>query len=101
MKINGNSNPLDIGQVSGGTPGGVRKSGDASASQGAEAVSLSDLSTQMHELEARLSAEPSFDSARVEKMKDAIRSGDYKVNADAVADGLINSVRQLLQHPRS
>lgn len=100
MKINGNSNPLDIGSVSAGPSGGVRKSGDTSAPKGAEAVSLSDLSAQMHELEARLSTEPSFDSARVEKMKDAIRSGDYKVNAEAVADGLINSVRQLLQQPR-
>lgn len=100
MKINGNNNPLDIGQASGGAPGGVRKSGESAAAGKSDAVSLSDLSTQMHELEARLSAEPSFDSARVEQMKDAIRSGDYKVNAEAVADGLIDSVRQLLQQPR-
>jgi len=100
MKINGSSNSLDIGQVSTGTPGNVRKPGDTNAPKGADAVSLSDLSAQMHELEARLSAEPSFDSNRVEQMKEAIRSGDYKVNADAVADGLIDSVRQLLQQPR-
>lgn len=96
MKINGN-NPLDIGQVS---VGGARKSGNSAAPKGAEAVSLSDLSAQMHDLEARLSAEPSFDAQRVEQMKDAIRSGDYKVNAEAVADGLIDSVRQFLQQPR-
>ena len=100
MKINGSNSPIDMGHVSPGTPGNVRKTGDAAASKGAEAVSLSDLSAQMHELEARLSAEPTFDANRVEQMKDAIRSGDYKVNADAVADGLIDSVRQLLQQPR-
>jgi negative regulator of flagellin synthesis FlgM len=100
MKINGSSNPLDISQSSASSQGGVRKTGSGAAASGSEAVSLSGLSAQMHELEARLSAEPSFDSARVQQMKDAIRSGDYKVNAEAVADGLIDSVRQLLQQPR-
>lgn len=100
MKINGSSNSLDIGQASASSPGGIRKPGNGAAASGTDAVSLSDLSAQMHALEARLTAEPSFDSARVEQMKDAIRSGDYKVNAEAVADGLIDSVRQLLQQPR-
>lgn len=98
MKIDGSSK--DLGSLVPVTPGGVRKSGSSSSAARSEAVSLSDLSAQMHELEARLNAEPSFDSARVEQLKDAIRSGEYKVNTEAVADGLIASVRQFLDKPR-
>ena len=98
MKIDGSSK--DLGALTPVNTGGVRKSTSGTAAVGGEAVSLSDLSAQMHELEARLSAEPSFDSARVEQLKDAIRSGEYKVNTEAVADGLIASVRQFLDKPR-
>lgn len=100
MKIDGNSNPLDLGSVAAGTAGGARKAASAAAAPRSEAVSLSDLSTQMHELEARLTAEPAFDATKVDQVKEAIRSGAYRVNPEAIADGLIASVREFLQPPR-
>ena len=61
-----------------------------------EKLSLSDLATSMSDLEASLSKIGEFDAARVENIKTAIRDGHFKVNADAVADRLIESVKQLL-----
>lgn len=62
---------------------------------GGPAIHLSELSTQLHKLESRLSSEPGFDAARVDEIKAAIRDGSYKVNADAVADKVIQSIREL------
>lgn len=59
------------------------------------AIRLSELSSQLHKLEARLSSEPGFDAARVEQIKAAIRDGSYQVNAEAVADKVIQSIREL------
>lgn len=39
---------------------------------------------------------PVVDSARVDEIKQAIADGRFKVNADRVADSLIESVRQML-----
>ena len=36
------------------------------------------------------------DSAKVDEIKQAISEGRFKVNADKVADSLIESVRQML-----
>lgn len=65
------------------------------AGNGAPAIRLSDLSAQLHRLENRLASEPGFDTARVEQIKAAIRDGSYQVNAEAVADKVIQSIREL------
>lgn len=39
---------------------------------------------------------PVFDTARVDAIKQAIREGKFTVNAEAVADGLLNDVRALV-----
>lgn len=68
----------------------------ATAGEGnGQAIRLSELSSQLHKLEARLSSEPGFDAARVEAIKTAIRDGSYQVNAEAVADKVIQSIREL------
>lgn len=102
MKIDGSSGAKDLGSATGIAAGTTRKSGTAGGVAAAkDAVSLSDLSAQLQELEARLSAEPAFDAGRVEQIKDAIRSGNFQVNAEAVAEGLISSVQDLLAKPRA
>lgn len=82
-----------------GTPGagGSRAAGKSAGAAAGGDVRISDLSSQLHALESRLSAEPAFDADKVEKLKDAIKNGDFKVNADAVADKLISSVQELIQ----
>lgn len=61
-------------------------------------VNLSALSSQLHTLESSLAeGGQGFDAKRVESIKDAIRSGTFTVNPEAVADGLIASVRELVE----
>ena len=46
--------------------------------------------------EPRLSLAAEFDAAKVQAIKQAMREGRFQVNADAVADRLLESVRELL-----
>jgi negative regulator of flagellin synthesis FlgM len=71
------------------------KPGSPAAGTQDRAIRLSELSSQLHHLESRLSSEPGFDAARVDQIKTAIRDGSYHVNADAVADKVIQSIREL------
>jgi negative regulator of flagellin synthesis FlgM len=43
----------------------------------------------------------SFDSAKVERIAQAIRDGRFTVNADAIADKLIANAQELLGGPRN
>jgi negative regulator of flagellin synthesis FlgM len=40
-----------------------------------------------------------FDSAKVERIAQAIRDGSYRINADAIADKLIGNATELLVRP--
>jgi negative regulator of flagellin synthesis FlgM len=72
-------------------------SGPARPREGAQArITLSDLAGQLHRIEAEMGASAPFDSARVEEIKAAIREGRFKVNAEVVADRLIQSLKELL-----
>ena len=72
------------------------KAATATAGEGSGSIRLSDLSTQIHQLETKLSREPGFDAERVEQIKAAIRDGSYKVNAEAVADKVLQSIGELM-----
>jgi negative regulator of flagellin synthesis FlgM len=67
----------------------------ATSAPGAQ-VDISGTSSRLRELEATIANVPVVDSARVEEIKQAIADGRFKVNADRVADSLIESVRQML-----
>jgi len=67
----------------------------SSAAPGAQ-VDISGTSSRLRELEASVANVPVVDSARVDEIKQAIADGRFKVNADRVADSLIESVRQML-----
>lgn len=68
---------------------------EAQAPQG-DRVELSALSTQLQAFQADASGE--IDMARVQEIKQAISEGRFKVNAEVVADRLLETVRDLLQH---
>jgi negative regulator of flagellin synthesis FlgM len=61
----------------------------------AERVQLSNLASRLNQLEAQFGASD-FDAKKVEEVRNAIAEGRFKVNADAVADRLLNSVAELL-----
>jgi negative regulator of flagellin synthesis FlgM len=64
--------------------------------QASASVSLSSRAEQLQALQAQLASVPVVDRARVETIKQAIASGQYAVNVDNIASGLIDSVKELL-----
>lgn len=99
MKIDNSANPV------GGAPSPSRNGGAkpaaASAKGGAAAqVAISPLSARLQEISADLAATPTMDASRVAEIKQAISEGRYSVNAGKIADGLIDSVRQMLASQR-
>ncbi len=79
--------------VSATTP--ERKSAAPPAAGGTEASTTVKLSPAAAVL-AKLSADPAFDTAKVERIAQAIRDGKFEVNADAIADKLIENAKELL-----
>lgn len=63
-------------------------------------VTLSPMSTKLQSLEAKVAADNVYDVEKVESIKLAIKNGQFNVNAEKVADGLINSVKDFLQANR-
>ena len=74
---------------------GAAKTAPAAAS-GGDRVALSALSSQIAALESSLAAEPGFDRARVEAIKQAIVEGRITVNTEVVADKMIASALAML-----
>lgn len=56
-----------------------------------DAVSLSSLAGSLQS-----SDKPPVNSAKIQEIKQAIAEGRFKVNAEAIADGLIESARELI-----
>jgi len=63
-------------------------------------VHLSSLSSQLQALESKFASSGVVDAGRVEEIKQAISDGRFTVNAEAVADRLLETVRELVQSSR-
>jgi negative regulator of flagellin synthesis FlgM len=103
MKINDsikNATGLGVEKPSTGKAGAAKTGATASNAQAeatsAESVTLSPLSAQLKSLEKKVAASSVFDAEKVEAIKSAIANGQFKVDSEKVADGLINSVKDLL-----
>ncbi|HQZ03252.1 MAG TPA: flagellar biosynthesis anti-sigma factor FlgM [Thauera sp.] len=70
-----------------------------SASSG-DKVQLSSLSASLQKAEAAIAEAPVVDTQRVEEIKAAIANGEFKIDADRIAEGLISSVREMLAGSR-
>ena len=88
MKINGNS-PLPLDPAPAGRGRAAEKAGTE------KSPTIAGVATQLSSLETQL-GDGGFDASKVEALKDAIREGRFHVNAEAVADKLIESVRELM-----
>lgn len=62
----------------------------------AEKVEISSVSASLARAETAMAKSPVVDRARVDEIRQAIAEGRFKVDADRIADGLIESVRQML-----
>lgn len=68
----------------------------AGASAAGDKVELSSLSSRLQEAEAALANVPVADSGRIAEIKQAMSEGRFQVDASKVADGLIQSVREMI-----
>jgi negative regulator of flagellin synthesis FlgM len=59
-------------------------------------VVLSARSTQLQSLEAKVATSKVFDTQKVDAIKAAIEKGQFKVDSEKVANGLLETVRDLL-----
>lgn len=59
-------------------------------------VDLSPLSTRLQEIESSLANTPAMNTERVNEIRQAIAQGNFKIDPSRIADGLIDSVRQML-----
>ena len=73
-----------------GEAGGKSRSASAS-----DAVSITDTATNLKRIEAGLSQQPEVDRARVEAVRERVESGNYKVDANEVAQKLLRLEQDL------
>lgn len=74
----------------------VQGAATSGAGAAGEKVELSSLSASMQQAEAAMAEVPVVDQSKVDEIKQAMSEGHFKVDAEKVADGLIESVRQML-----
>jgi negative regulator of flagellin synthesis FlgM len=86
------------GDVKARSPQGSSNAADAAAAK----VQLSSLSSSLQKAETAMAAEPAVNSSRVAEIRQAIAEGRFKVDAGRIADGLLESVREMLaERPES
>lgn len=100
MKIDKPSKPLPASTA---TEGGAHAAAKGKANPMPVAVQRSDTSvslgsaaTQLHSMENSMANTPVVNAAKVAEIKQAISEGRFKVNSEAVAGRLIDTVRDLI-----
>lgn len=79
------------------TPANARNSADIAAVAPAEASAQVALSSTAASLLSASASTADFDSAKVDRISQAIERGDFKVDAGAIADKLIANAAELLK----
>ncbi len=95
MKIDRTTPPLPSAQIGEVTP----RAGNAKPvvnNEPSTSVNLSEASANLRTIETGVSSAPSVNASKVAEIKQAITEGRFQVNAGAVADSLINSVKEML-----
>ena len=94
MKINDSIKKPGVPGV-GTTPAGAGKSAGKASPAKAASDSVH-LSSQLKALTAQVAGTSVFDAKKVEEIKAAITDGRFQVNAEKVAEGLIDTVKDLI-----
>lgn len=100
MKINSAVNTVGPAPDSGQPRAAAPQRAAAATSNVAEQVAISPLSAKLQEIDSRLASEPVVNAQRVAEIKQAIAEGRFKVDAEKIADGLLKSVREMLEKDR-
>ena len=88
-----------LGKPVGPAPTGEARLRPSSApiANNGEKVQLSSLASTLQKAEAALAETPTIDTARIEEIKQAIRDGRFKIDANRIADGLLAEVQQMFE----
>lgn len=95
MKINSNINSVGTANATGRAKAAT-PAAQTPAPQAGDKVALSSLSAALQQASALSSQDPVADAAKVAEIKQAIAEGRFKVDTGRVADGLLQSVREML-----
>lgn len=100
MKIDKPSKPLPAslaGEAKSHSSAKAKSSPSASAQPSSSTnVSLGTTAAQLNSMESGVKTTPVVDAGKVAEIKQAISEGRFKVNSGAVADRLIETVRDLI-----
>ncbi|MEE9331355.1 MAG: flagellar biosynthesis anti-sigma factor FlgM [Methylophilaceae bacterium] len=97
MKINDSiKQPVDLTADKIGVNAHKKTEQTSTSTAVTENVTLSTLSSQVKSLEVKVAGTEVFDTEKVDAIKSAIASGQFSVDSGNVADGLISSVKDLL-----
>jgi negative regulator of flagellin synthesis FlgM len=100
MKINDtlkNTVSLMPDKASSGKAGTTKTANAAPVeTKSSESVTLSPMYAKLQSLEEKMATDKVFDPEKVEAIKSAISSGSFNVSPDKIADGLIETVKDLL-----
>jgi negative regulator of flagellin synthesis FlgM len=77
-------------------PRPVQNTGSAGKGPEGEKVELTSLSSSMQRADAAMANTTVVDQGKVDEIKQAMANGEFKVDAEKVADELINSVKDML-----
>jgi len=98
QKIEGSS-PLppvhSTAQIGRGAAAGADRSGPVEAVQVGDSLRLTGEATGLQALQRELAAAPAIDTARVEQVRQALESGNYKIDPANIADRMLQMDRLL------
>lgn len=72
---------------------GAARAGSAAAG-GSDTVDLTSQAQRFLELEGQLAATPVVDAARVSEIRNSLADGSYEINAEEIADKMLEVARQ-------
>lgn len=93
MKITSTPQPSIGNTAATGSPRGAGSAGKSAGTSSGERVDISSLSARLQEVGA---GETPVDAQKVAEIKQAIAEGRFQINPERIADGLLNSVQEML-----
>jgi negative regulator of flagellin synthesis FlgM len=67
----------------------TNRQGGSSTGQ-TDTVSITDMASRLHSLEKKLASAPDVDQDHVNRVRDAISRGEYRIDPDRVADKMMD-----------
>ena len=96
VKPNSGAPAGDVAASTGNTSNAATTNSTSGANTSSTVTTLSTISTQLQAAQASSSSDAVFSTSKVNEIKQAISEGRFQVNSEKVANGLLDSVHDLL-----